>query len=85
MRFVSIKSAEQKSVLVLHRFRDLLVRQRTMIVNTIRAHIAEFGVITAQGSHSSLGYIDKQLFVEFAANDNSEPYWNVRFRFTGFF
>jgi len=50
MRFVSIKSVEQQSVLVLHRSRDLLVRQRTMIMNAIRAHIAEFGVITGQGS-----------------------------------
>lgn len=49
MHFVSIKSVEQQSVLVLHRSRDLLVRQRTMIMNAIRAHIAEFGVITAQG------------------------------------
>ena len=49
MHFVSIKSVEQQSVLVLHRARDLLVRQRTMIMNAIRAHIAEFGVITAQG------------------------------------
>ncbi|PLW79191.1 hypothetical protein C0081_02935 [Cohaesibacter celericrescens] len=48
MHFVSIKSVEQQSVLVLHRSRDLLVRQRTMIMNAIRAHIAEFGVITAQ-------------------------------------
>ncbi len=49
MRFVPVKSAEQKSVLVLHRSRDLLMRQRTMILNAIRAHMAEFGVIAAQG------------------------------------
>ena len=49
MRFVPIKSKEQQSVLVLHRTRDLLMRQRTMILNAIRAHMAEFGVITAQG------------------------------------
>lgn len=49
MRFVPVKSAEQQAVLVLHRSRDLLMRQRTMILNAIRAHLAEFGVITAQG------------------------------------
>ena len=49
MRFVPVKTEEQQSVLVLHRSRDLLMRQRTMILNAIRAHLAEFGVITAQG------------------------------------
>ncbi len=45
MRFVAIKSNEQQSVLMQHRTRDLLVRQRTMLVNAIRAHMAEFGVV----------------------------------------
>ena len=49
MRFVPVKTEEQQSVLVLHRSRDLLMRQRTMILNAIRAHLAEFGTITAQG------------------------------------
>jgi transposase len=49
MRFVPVKSEEQQGVLVLHRSRDLLMRQRTMILNAIRAHLAEFGVIAAQG------------------------------------
>ena len=49
MRFVPIKSPEQQSVLMLHRARDLLIRQRTMLLNAIRAHLAEFGIITAQG------------------------------------
>ena len=49
MGFVPIKSEEQQSVLVLHRSRDLLMRQRTMILNAIRAQLAEFGIITAQG------------------------------------
>ncbi|WP_068318553.1 IS110 family transposase [Aliiruegeria sabulilitoris] len=49
MRFVPVKSEEQQGVLVLHRSRDLLMRQRTMILNAIRAHFAEFGIIAAQG------------------------------------
>lgn len=49
MRFVPVKTEEQQSVLVLHRSRDLLMRQRTMLLNAIRAHLAEFGTIAAQG------------------------------------
>jgi transposase len=49
MRFVPVKTEEQQSVLVLHRARDLLIRQRTMILNAIRAHLAEFGNVSAQG------------------------------------
>lgn len=48
MRFVPVKSEEQQSVLILHRSRDLLMRQRTMMLNAIRAHLAEFGIIAAQ-------------------------------------
>ena len=44
-----VKTEEQQGVLVLHRCRDLLMRQRTMILNAIRAHFAEFGIIAAQG------------------------------------
>ncbi len=49
MRFVAVKSAERQSVLMLHRTRELLVRQRTMLVNAIRAHMAEFGVVARVG------------------------------------
>jgi len=49
MRFVAIKSPEQQSVLMLHRTRELLVRQRTMLVNAIRAHMAEFGIVARVG------------------------------------
>lgn len=50
MRFVPTKSAEQQSILMLHRTRDLLVRQRTMLVNSLRGHLAEFGIIAPQGA-----------------------------------
>jgi transposase len=49
MRFVAIKSEQQQGVLMLHRTRELLVRQRTMLVNAIRAHLAEFGVVARVG------------------------------------
>ena len=44
-----MKSAEQQSVLMLHRTRELLVRQRTMLVNALRGHCGEFGIVAAQG------------------------------------
>ena len=50
MRFAAAKSAEQQSVLMLHRARELLVRQRTMVINALRGHCAEFGIVVAQGA-----------------------------------
>ena len=50
MRFASAKSTEQQSVLMLHRARELLVRQRTMVINALRGHCAELGLIVAQGA-----------------------------------
>lgn len=49
MRFAPVKSAEQQSVLMIHRVRDLLVRQRTMLINALRGHLNEFGIVVAQG------------------------------------
>ena len=49
MRFVGVKSTEQQSVLVLHRTRLMLTRQRTQIGNAIRAHLAEFGIVAPVG------------------------------------
>jgi len=50
MRFAPIKSAEQQSVLMLHRARELLVRQKTMLINALRGHCGEFGLVVAQGA-----------------------------------
>ena len=49
MRFVPVKAVQQQSALMMHRGRDLLIRQRTMLVNALRGHLAEFGLIEAQG------------------------------------
>jgi len=49
MRFVEVKTEEQQSVLMLHRTRQLFVRQRTTLINVIRAHLAEFGIIAGIG------------------------------------
>lgn len=50
MRFVPVKSEEQQSQLVLHRVRETLVGQRIQLINTIRGHMAEFGIVVAQGA-----------------------------------
>ena len=49
MRFVQVKSAEQQGRLMQHRTRDLLMRQRTQVINALRAHMAEFGIVAVQG------------------------------------
>ena len=49
MRFVQIKSVEQQGRLMLHRARDLFMRQRTQLINALRAHMAELGIVAAQG------------------------------------
>lgn len=49
MRFVPVKSEEQQSALMLHKARELLLRQQTMLINALRGHMAELGVIVPQG------------------------------------
>jgi transposase len=58
MRFVAVKSAEQQSALMMHRARDLVVRQRTMLINALRGHMAEFGFVAAQGLHNVAALIE---------------------------
>jgi transposase len=50
MRFVPVKSAQQQAQLMQHRARDVVMRQRTQLINAIRAHMAELGIAAAQGS-----------------------------------
>lgn len=50
MRFVAVKSVEQQAVLMLHKSRDLMVRQRTMLINALRGHLAEYGIVTGLGA-----------------------------------
>ena len=49
MRFVPVKNTEQQAAMVLHRTRHLYVRQMTAMINALRAHLAEFGIIAPQG------------------------------------
>src|SRR3989449_489466 len=49
MRFVETKTREQQSCLMLHRTRHLFIRQQTAVINAIRAHLAEFGIVAPVG------------------------------------
>jgi transposase len=53
MRFVPIKTKDQQTALMLHRTRQLLVRQRTMLSNALRGHLAELGVVSAKGRNGT--------------------------------
>jgi transposase len=55
MRFVTVKSPEQQAALALHRTRELLVKERTQLVNTIRGLLAEFGIDIPRGLERALG------------------------------
>jgi transposase len=49
MRFVETKTVEQQSCLMLHRTRHLFIREQTAVINVIRAHLAEFGIVAPVG------------------------------------
>src|ERR1035437_3355923 len=66
MRFVAVKSAEQQGRLMQHRVRDLLMRQRTQLINALRAHLAELGIAAAQGREGI-----KELLAIVAQNGDS--------------
>ena len=53
MRFVPIKTKDQQTALMLHRTRQLLVRQRTMLSNALRGHLAELGIVSAKGRNGT--------------------------------
>ena len=55
MRFVPVKTVEQQSVMVLHRTRLLLMRQRTRLANALRGHMAEYGIVAPSGREGSSG------------------------------
>ena len=57
MRFVPVKSVDQQAALALHRTRDLLVRQRTQLVNMIRGVLAEFGIEIPKGITYALAFV----------------------------
>lgn len=69
MRFVETKTAEQQSCLVLHRTRHLFIRQQTSLINAIRAHLAEFGIVAPVGRKG----VEQLLAVVADAKNQSIP------------
>src|SRR6516164_7669215 len=69
MRFVATKTPEQQSCLTLHRTRHLLIRQQTSVINAIRAHLAEFGIVAPIGRNG----VEQLLGVVADANDKRLP------------
>src|SRR3954451_16663463 len=53
MRFGHVKSPQQQGTLMLHRARDLLIGQRTALINALRGHFAELGIVVAQGARNT--------------------------------
>src|ERR1700693_2236263 len=69
MRFVPTKTPEQQSCLMLHRTRHLFIRQQTAVINSIRAHLAEFGIVAPVGRNG----IEQLLEVVADSNDDRLP------------
>jgi transposase len=69
MRFVATKTPEQQSCLTLHRTRHLLIRQQTSVINAIRAHLAEFGIVAPVGRNG----VDQLLGIVADASDKRLP------------
>ena len=69
MRFVPVKTEDQQSALMLHKARELLIRQRTMLINALRAHMAELGMIAPQGREK----VDDLIAVIEDGEDESIP------------
>ena len=69
MRFVATKTPEQQSCLTLHRTRHLFIRQQTSVINAIRAHLVEFGIVAPVGRHG----VAQLLGIAADANDKRLP------------
>ena len=69
MRFVATKTPEQQSCLTLHRTRHLFIRQQTAVINAIRAHLAEFGIVAPVGRNG----VAQLLGIAADANDKRLP------------
>jgi transposase len=69
MRFVATKTPEQQSCLTLHRTRHLFIRQQTAVINAIRAHLAEFGIVAPVGRHG----VERLLGIAADINDKRLP------------
>jgi transposase len=73
MRFVPVKDVDQQAVPMMHRARNLLVRQRTMAVHALRAHLAEFGIVAPQVCAMSNVWLRRSKRTKLACRN-----WRVR-------
>jgi hypothetical protein len=69
MRFVPVKSAEQQANAMIYKVRELLVRQRTNLINALRSHLSEMGIIAAKGT----GKLDDLIAIVRDQNDGRLP------------
>jgi transposase len=69
MRFVPVKSAEQQANAMIYKVRELLVRQRTQLINALRSHLAEMGIVAAKGA----GKLDDLLAIVGDQEDERLP------------
>ena len=74
MRFVPTKTPEQQSCLMLHRTRHLFIRQQTAIINTIRAHLAELGIVAPVGRNG----VEELLYAVADAEGRTHPRGGAR-------
>ena len=66
MRYVSVKTHEQQAVLMLFKARDLLMGQRTQLINALRGHFSEIGIVVPKGAHEA------KLLVQMVLGDDTE-------------
>lgn len=69
MRFVAVKSAEQQANAMIYKVRELLVRQRTQLINALRSHLAEMGIVAAKG----VGRLDDLVAIVHDQEDDRLP------------
>lgn len=69
MRFDPVKSEEQQATLMLHGARELLISQRTALINALRGHFAELGIVAPQGAHNA-----RQLISILDDDERSTPH-----------
>ena len=75
MRFVATKAPEQQSCLTLHCTRHLFIRRQTSVINAIRAHLAEFGIVAPVGRH--VRPLKITSMVTMSASEKGDQAWRL--------
>lgn len=61
MRFVAVKSVDQQAALMLFKTRELLIRQRTQLLNALRGHFGEIGIVVPKGPHEAHALVERVM------------------------